>query len=137
MDKMIINGKDVAHGRVVTALEAMLDGADNARLRKLHCGRWDDQFYHVDSEIFDFCYMVRKEFNCLTVWISYSGPTSFEGGDETVQRLYHPLCILTKKDTEHDFDPEWNDMCMDLVNGLIRMRLLCANEYITPDYKED
>ena len=127
MKELTINGVNVAEGRVVKALEAMLDG-DDSGLRK-----WDDQFYYIRSEIMDWTYMVRKEFNCLTVWLTCCGPTSFEGGDETVQRQYHPLCILDKSRSEEgEYDPDWNDVCMDLVNGLIRMRMLQADSYISP-----
>lgn len=136
MKQVTINGKNVAQGRVVKALEAMLDGADDATLREMGLGKWDEQFYYIRSEVLGgYTYMVRKEFNCLTVWITCCGPTSFEGGDEIVQRQYHPLCILNKAD-EDRFNPEWNDVCMDLVNGLIRMRLLSVNNYIDPSYED-
>lgn len=132
MEKMIINGKDVAQGRVVKALEAMLNGADDATLRTMYCGKWDEQFYKIESDVLDFHYMVKKEFNCLIVWVSFCGGTSFNNGDEFVQRAYHPLCILDKQR-----DEEYQDVCRDLVNGLIRMRLLRSDEYIGPKYKED
>lgn len=135
MKQMTINGTDVSQGRVVKALEAMLDGADNATLRKMGLSKWDEQFYYIRSEVMGITYMVRKEFNCLTVWITFCGPTSFEGGDEIVQRQYHPLCILNKSDADK-LNPEWNDVCMDLVNGLIRMRLLNADNYIDPSYED-
>lgn len=126
MKSMVINGKEVANGRVVKALEALLNGDDSLM------GKWDDQFYYVNSEVIGYAYMVRKEFNCLTVWVTFSGPTSFNGGDEVVQRIYHPLCILDKPRHED----ERQDVCRDLVNGLIRCSLLCADEYIS-DFKED
>lgn len=126
MKSMIINGKEVANGRVVKALEALLNG-DDSLMRK-----WDDQFYYVRSEVLGCAYMVRKEFNCLTVWTSYVGPTEFKGGDEVVQELYHPLCILDKSRHED----EHQDVCRDLVNGLIRTGMLCADEYLS-DFKED
>lgn len=125
MKTMIIDGVNVAQGRVVKALEAMLDG-DDSQMR-----RWDSQFYYIPSEIMDWTYMVRKEFNCLTVWVTHVGPTSFNDGDEIVQRQYHPLCLLDKKRDDDDRQ----DVCRDLVNGLIRLQYLRSDEYIS--FKED
>lgn len=124
MKELIINGQNVAEGRVVKALEAMLNGDDSLM------GRWDEQFYYVRGECTGVTYMVKKEFNCLVVWITYQGPTSFNDGDEVVQRQYHPLCIIDKTR-----DDEYQDVCRDIANGLIRLRLLNADEYV--GFKED
>lgn len=124
MKEMIIDGIDVSKGRVVKALEAMLDGASNEELREFDCYKFDEQFYSIRSEVVPIYYMVKKEFNCLVVWITHCGPTSFNGGDEVVQRQYHPLCILDKTR-----DDEYQDVCRDIVNGLIRQRLLYADSY--------
>lgn len=127
MKEMIINGKNVAQGKVVTAIEALLNGDDSLMYH------WDEQFYYIYSEVLPgYAYMVRKEFNCLTVWLSALGPTSFCGGDERVQELYKPLCILSKP-REFEYNPDWNDVCRDLVNGLIRIRLLQADTYLSPE----
>ena len=130
MKKMIINGTDVSQGRVVKALEAMLNGASDEELREFDCYKFDEQFYEIYSEAMPIYYMVKKEFNCLVVWMTHCGPTSFNGGDEVVQRQYHPLCILDKQRND-----EYQDVCRDIVNGLIRMRLLSADEYV--GLKED
>lgn len=130
MKKMIINGTDVSQGRVVKALEAMLNGASDEELREFGCYKFDEQFYEIYSEVMPIYYMVKKEFNCLVVWMTHCGPTSFNGGDEVVQRQYHPLCILDKQRND-----EYQDVCRDIVNGLIRMRLLSADEYV--GLKED
>jgi hypothetical protein len=124
MKTMKINGVDVAQGNVVKALEAMLNGASNEELREFDCHKFDAQFYEVRSEVMPIYYMVKKEFNCLVVWITHCGPTSFNDGDEVVQRQYHPLCILDKPR-----DDEYQDVCRDIVNGLIRQRLLNADSY--------
>ena len=121
---MKINGVDVAQGNVVKALEAMLNGASNEELREFDCRKFDAQFYVMRSEVMPIYYMVKKEFNCLVVWITHCGPTSFNDGDEVVQRQYHPLCILDKTR-----DDEYQDVCRDIVNGLIRQRLLNADSY--------
>lgn len=127
MEKLIINGVDIANGKVVKALNAMLDGADDATLRDLDCCKWDSQFYHIVCEATPFDLMVRKEFNCLTVWYT-TAPTSFNDGDETVQKMYHPMCLISRgRDWEH------TDVCRDLVNGFIRLGLLNAKEYIGPN----
>lgn len=130
MKTMKINGVDVAQGNVVKALEAMLNGASNEELREFDCRKFDAQFYVIRSEVMPIYYMVKKEFNCLVVWITHCGPTSFNDGDEVVQRQYHPLCILDKTR-----DDEYQDVCRDIVNGLIRQRLLNADEYV--GLKED
>lgn len=130
MKKMIINGTDVSQGRVVKALEAMLNGASDEELREFDCYKFDEQFYEIYSDAMPIYYMVKKEFNCLVVWMTHCGPTSFNGGDEVVQRQYHPLCILDKQRND-----EYQDVCRDIVNGLIRMRLLSADEYV--GLKED
>ena len=130
MKEMRINGTDVSQGRVVKALEAMLNDASDEELREFNCYKFDEQFYEIYSEVMPIYYMVKKEFNCLVVWMTHCGPTSFNGGDEVVQRQYHPLCILDK--TRGD---EYQDVCRDIVNGLIRMRLLGADEYVS--LKED
>lgn len=124
MKTMKINGVDVAQGNVVKALEAMLNGASNEELREFDCRKFDAQFYVIRSEVMPIYYMVKKEFNCLVVWITHCGPTSFNDGDEVVQRQYHPLCILDKTR-----DDEYQDVCRDIVNGLIRQRLLNADSY--------
>lgn len=131
MKEMIINGTDVSQGRVVKALEAMLDGADDATLREFHCYKWDEQFYELGTDVIPITFMIKKEFNCLIVWYTHCGPTSFNGGDEVVQKQYHPCCILDKK--RHEDDP--NDVCRDIANGLIRSGLLNADDYI--GFKED
>lgn len=129
MKELIINGQNVAEGRVVKALEAMLSGATNEELRELGCCKWDSQFYHICGEVTPCEFMVRKEFNCLTVWYT-SAPTSFNDGDETVQRMYHPMCIISQgRDWEHC------DIVRDFANGMIRLGLLNADEYI--GFKED
>lgn len=130
MKKMIINGTDVSQGRVVKALEAMLNGASDEELREFDCYKFDEQFYEIYSDAMPIYYMVKKEFNCLVVWMTHCGPTSFNGGDEVVQRQYHPLCILDKQRNDG-----YQDVCRDIVNGLIRMRLLSADEYV--GLKED
>ena len=126
MKSMKLNGKEVANGRVVKALEALLNG-DTSLM-----GKWDEQFYYIESEVMGHTYMARKEFNRLTVWVTFSGPTSFNGGDEVAQRVYHPLCILDKPRHED----EHQDVCRDLVNGLIRLSLLNADEYLS-EFEED
>lgn len=129
MKELIINGQNVAEGRVVKTLEAMLNGATNEQLAEMGCRKWDSQFYHLYGEVTPCEFMVRKEFNCLTVWYT-TAPTSFNGGDETVQRMYHPMCIISKgRDWEHC------DIVRDFANGLIRLGLLHTDEYIDP--KED
>lgn len=132
MKEMIINGQNVAEGRVVKTLEAMLNGATDDELREqFNCYKWDEQFYEVHTEVIGgITFMVKKEFNCLVVWMCYGGPTSFHNGDEFVQRYYHPLCII-----DRTRDDEYQDICRDIANGLIRLRLLNADEYI--GFKED
>lgn len=121
MKEMIINGIDVSKGRVVTALNAMLNG-DNSLVRK-----WDEQFYYIKGECTGVTYLIKREFNCLIIWITYGNPTSFNDGDEFVQQHYHPLCIIDKQKSD-----EYQDVCRDIANGLIRLRLLNADDYIGP-----
>lgn len=85
-----------------------MNGEDNL-------GKWDKQFWYKRTQIGTL--MVKKEFNCLVCWWSYVGPTSFNDGDEDVQRMYHPLCILDKN----------HDVYQDLVNALVREEVIRLN----------
>ena len=130
MKSLIINNIEVANGRVVKALKLMLDNGTDEQLRELNCYKYDEQFYKLESEWLPFYYMVKKEFNCLIVWTT-STPTSFNGGDDVVQRLYKPLCLIQQPETNWG-DTIIYDIARDVVNGLIRGQWLQAKEFIAP-----
>lgn len=132
MKELIINGHDVTQGRIVKGLEAMLKGASDAELREqYHIRKWDSQFYVTQGLHTPGTYMIKKEFNCLIVWYT-TAPTEFNGGDEVVQRMYHPMCILSEnREYEHQ------DVARDFANGLIRLGLLQSKEYISLEEDEN
>lgn len=118
---MVIDGKDFSKGNEIKVFNAMLEGAEDSVLREMGLIKWDEKFYKLNSDFFGWSYMVQKEFNCLVVWLTFA-PTSFNGGDEFVQKTYKPLCILDKtRECEHQ------DVETDILNGLVRIGLLNKN----------